>query len=139
VVPSLERARQAGFALVCCTNQPDVGRGLIQQEKVDEINEFMMQQLGLDGFEVCFSGDDADPRRKPNTGMMTDAADRLGIDLRQSWMIGDRWRDIEAGRRAGCLAVLIDRGYSETWPVAPAENVVYALAEAIDLILTGSW
>ena len=70
--------------------------------------------LPLDEVVVC-PHDDADgcACRKPKPGMLVEAAQRRGIDLAASFMVGDRWRDVEAGVRAGCRTVFLDRGYDE--------------------------
>jgi D-glycero-D-manno-heptose 1,7-bisphosphate phosphatase len=128
--------KDAGFLLVCCTNQPDVGRGTQSSHEVERINHYLADLLGLDGVEVCYDAQDGGPRRKPEPGMLLDAASRFGIDLFQSYMVGDRWRDVEAGRRAGCTPILIECGYDERWPVALPEHVVYSLREAAQLIIS---
>jgi len=68
-------------------------------------------------------GDPPDPRRKPEPGMLLDAARDLGLDLSRSWMIGDRWRDIDCGVRAGVRTVFIDFGYVEQLRARPAFTV----------------
>lgn len=134
VRPALERLRQAGFLLVVVTNQPDVGRGVTPKEVVDAINARLRQELPLDDVRVCYEGDEGCPNRKPNPGMLLAAAAEHGIDLADSFMVGDRWRDVEAGRRAGCAAVFIDYGYQEQQPDSP-DHVCSSLAEAADWIL----
>jgi len=136
VPAALEVLRRAGFLLICCTNQPDVGRGTRTLHDVEAINSQLAARLRLDAVEVCYDAIDGGPRRKPEPGMLLEAADRFGVDLSRSFMVGDRWRDVEAGRRAGCASVLIDLGYDEPWPVAPAEHVVYTLMDAALLILS---
>jgi D-glycero-D-manno-heptose 1,7-bisphosphate phosphatase len=111
-----------------------VGRGTQRREVVEEINHHLLTSLQLDGFEVCYDASDGGPRRKPEPGMLLDAASALRIDVSRSFMVGDRWRDIEAGRRAGCTPIFIDLGYREAWPVASAEHVVYSLGQAAKLI-----
>jgi D-glycero-D-manno-heptose 1,7-bisphosphate phosphatase len=118
VLPGVEEAcsrlRTAGFELVVVTNQPDVARGTQTMEAVRRINNALLVTLPLDEIIVC-PHDDADgcTCRKPKPGMLVDAAQRRGIDLTASFMVGDRWRDVEAGRRAGCRTVFVDRGYDE--------------------------
>jgi D-glycero-D-manno-heptose 1,7-bisphosphate phosphatase len=135
VPEATKRLKEAGFLLICCTNQPDVGRGNQNAQEVERINRYLSDLLGLDGFEVCYDAQDGGPRRKPEPGMLLDAAGRFGIDLSKSYMVGDRWRDVEAGRRAGCTPILIEFGYDEQWPVAFPEHVVYSLREAGQLIV----
>ncbi|HEV2696338.1 MAG TPA: HAD family hydrolase [Verrucomicrobiae bacterium] len=134
------RLKGAGFLLVVATNQPDVGRGTMKQSVVDGIHAHMMAQLPIDRVEVCFHPgkglSDCDCR-KPKPGMLLLAARELGIDLAQSWMVGDRWRDVDCGHAAGCRTVFIDHGYAEKLKQKPdfsARN----LGEAADIILTHS-
>lgn len=135
VPAALARLRAAGFLLVVVTNQPDVARGEQRREVVDAMNARLLAELPLDAIEVCFEDGDDAPRRKPNPGMLLDAARRLGIDLPRSFLVGDRWRDVEAGRRAGCTTLFVDRGYAESLRSAP-DYTVADLAEAADRILS---
>jgi D-glycero-D-manno-heptose 1,7-bisphosphate phosphatase len=118
VLPGVEEAcsrlRTAGFDLIVVTNQPDIARGTQTPEAVRRINEALLAVLPLDEIVVC-PHDDADgcTCRKPKPGMLVEAAQRRGIDLSTSFMVGDRWRDVEAGVRAGCRTVYVDRGYHE--------------------------
>ena len=108
--------KAVGFILVVATNQPDVGRGTMKQATVERIHKFMCQQLPIDHVEVCYHGGQGLAScecRKPLPGMLLKAADELGLDLRQCWMVGDRWRDVDCGRRAGCRTIFIDYGYDE--------------------------
>jgi len=108
--------KKAGFLLIVATNQPDVGRGTMAQAVVEGIHAHLLAQLPVDRVEVCFhpgkGASDCDCR-KPKPGMLLRAARELGIDLAQSWMVGDRWRDIDCGRAAGCKTVFIDYDYRE--------------------------
>jgi D-glycero-D-manno-heptose 1,7-bisphosphate phosphatase len=130
-VEACRRLRKAGFALVVATNQPDVARGTETLEVVHAINNVISEQIEIDEFVECIH-DDADDCecRKPRPGMLVAAAQHLGLDLRRSYMVGDRWRDVEAGRRAGCATVFVDRGYTERQPDHP-DLVVTELAEAV--------
>ena len=128
------RLRAAGFAVVVVTNQPDVGRGTLKQEIVESIHAGMCRQLPIDRVEVCYhpgqGGSDCDCR-KPKPGMLLHAAKELGIDLAQSWMVGDRWRDVDCGYAAGCRTIFIDRGYAEALRQKPhfsAGNLAQAAA-----------
>jgi len=131
---SLRRLRVAGYALVVVTNQPDVARGLQRAEVVHEINRELRKRVEVAAVYVCFH-DDADGCRcrKPAPGLLLDAAQDLGLDLSRSFMVGDRWRDVEAGRRAGCRTVYIDRRYSEGSP-QDADMVTTSLADAVSWI-----
>ncbi|MDE2463535.1 MAG: HAD family hydrolase [Alphaproteobacteria bacterium] len=124
------RLKVMGFLLVMTTNQPDVARGKITRRFVDETNEMLAARLGLDAVQACLH-DNADrcACRKPKPGLMLDAADRLGIDLASSYVVGDRWRDVEAAKNAGCKALLLDYGYDEAIQAEP-DFVTGSLASA---------
>jgi D-glycero-D-manno-heptose 1,7-bisphosphate phosphatase len=134
------KLKQAGYLLVVATNQPDVGRGTLKRETVETIHAEMCRRLPIDRVEACFhpGGEPLDcDCRKPKPGMLLRAARELGIDLRQSWMVGDRWRDVDCGRAAGCRTVFIDRGYAEELRQKPHFSAGN-LAEAADIILRES-
>jgi D-glycero-D-manno-heptose 1,7-bisphosphate phosphatase len=135
VAPALERLKAAGYRLVVVTNQPDVARGQQTREAVEAINAALAACLPVDEFRVCYHDDrDECSCRKPKPGLLRQAPLH---DLERSVMVGDRWRDIEAGQRAGVRAtILIDRGYAEGCTVEPNARVG-SLGEAADLILTG--
>ena len=120
VAEALERLHIAGFKLIVVTNQPDVTRGTQTRAAVEEINAVLQSRLPIDEFRVCYH-DDADlcTCRKPQAGALLQSAQKYDIDLRASFMIGDRWRDIEAGRRAGCKTIFIDCHYVETKHIEP--------------------
>jgi transaldolase len=122
--PGVEEAcrqlRAAGLPLVCVTNQPDIARGTVTMESVRAANAELQARLSLDAILIC-PHDDADDCdcRKPRPGLLLSAASTLGIDPKLSVMVGDRWRDVEAGRRAGCATIFIDNGYHERLPDRP--------------------
>lgn len=127
--------RSAGLRLLCVTNQPDIARGVTSASIVDEQNGLLASALGLDAVLVC-PHDDADgcDCRKPAPGLLIEGAARFGINLGASVMVGDRWRDIEAGHATGCHTVFIDNHYDERQPVAP-DLSVGSLLEATPWIL----
>lgn len=134
IVP-LQRLKQAGFLLVVVTNQPDIANGLNTQAEVEAMHAIMCKALPIDHVEVCYHADRDDCScRKPKPGMMLQAAERLGIDLSRSFMLGDQWRDIAAGDAAGCYTLLLDRGYDETLSVQPS-TAVHSIIQAVDEIL----
>jgi D-glycero-D-manno-heptose 1,7-bisphosphate phosphatase len=134
------KLRAAGFLLVVVTNQPDVGRGTLKKEIVDIIHAEMCRRVPIDRVEVCYHPgkglSDCDCR-KPRPGMLLRAAKELGIDLAQSWMVGDRWRDVDCGHAAGCRTIFIDRGYAEELRQKP-DFSAGNLAQAADIILRES-
>ncbi len=132
---ALRQLRQAGFMLIVVTNQPDVARGATTRAQVDAINGLLASQLPLDEFRTCFH-DDADRCncRKPLPGALLAAAQEHGIDLARSFMVGDRWRDIEAGRAAGCVTVFVDYAYAEKRP-AQYHHIADSLAGAAQIII----
>lgn len=136
VPEALRRLRRAGWTTVVVTNQPDVARGLLQREVLKEINARLQSELELDDFRVCMH-DDADhcECRKPKPGMLLAAAGELGLDLSGSYMIGDSWRDAQAGRRAGCRVALIADPSTVLSDVRPDARVG-SLAEAAEWILS---
>ena len=104
--------KKAGFMLIVATNQPDVARGTQRREIVESINSTLMRTLPIDEILVCYHDDDDNCFcRKPKPGLLLMAAEKYSIDLSNSFMIGDRWRDIEAGKSAGCTTILIDYHY----------------------------
>jgi D-glycero-D-manno-heptose 1,7-bisphosphate phosphatase len=136
---ALARLKMHGYLLIAVTNQPDVSRGKLTRETVEAMNSRLRAELPLDDVFTCHH-DDADhcDCRKPNPGLLVQAARQYGIDLRKSFMIGDRWRDIDAGANAGCKTILIDLGYREREPSSPPDFRVRSLPEASEWILTNS-
>lgn len=127
--------RAAGFRLIVITNQPDVSRGLIARAEVEAMHAELRARAGVDDIRVCYHDDrDRCTCRKPLPGMIVAAASDHGIDLARSFIVGDRWKDIEAGRRAGCRTVFIDRDYADAVRVE-ADSRARSLAEAAAWIL----
>jgi D-glycero-D-manno-heptose 1,7-bisphosphate phosphatase len=125
----------AGLVLVVVTNQPDVARGTRTRGEIDAVNRWLAERLPLDAVRVC-PHDDADGChcRKPLPGLLLDAAADLGLALDRSVMVGDRWRDVDAGHAAGCRTVFIDRAYDEALR-NPPDLVVSDLLGAVPWIL----
>ena len=137
VAEALARLRAAGFLLVVVTNQPDVARGAQTREAVEAIHAELRAQLPLDAIYTCWHDDaDACSCRKPAPGLLVTAATDLGIDLTASFMVGDRWKDVEAGLAAGCRTVFVDRDYRERRPDSAIH--VAGLPEAAAWILEQS-
>jgi D-glycero-D-manno-heptose 1,7-bisphosphate phosphatase len=134
---NLERLRDAGFALVVVTNQPDVGSGIVPQSLVETMHRRLCAELPIDAVKVCYHtrADDCSCR-KPRPGMLIEAARQLGVSCDRSFMIGDRASDVAAGNAVGCRTIFIDLGYAaETKPV-DATLTVKSLREATDVILS---
>ena len=124
VTEAIRIFKQNDFEIVVVTNQPDVKRGTSSKEKVNLINERLASSLSIDNFYVCFHDEvDGCSCRKPLPGMIFEAANQIGIDLARSYMVGDRWRDIEAGQTAGCICYFIDYNYLEKKPRNPFISV----------------
>jgi len=132
---ALSRLRTAGYKLVVVTNQPDVGKGLIPRDVADEMHDRLSKAMPIDLIKACFHSQAANcDCRKPKPGMLLEAARELQIDLMQSYMIGDRASDVEAGEAVGCSTVFIDLDYLERRPASPTFTV-RSIAEAADRIL----
>lgn len=135
VPDALAALRAAGYLLIVVTNQPDVGHGRQRLETVVAMHEYLLANLPLDDVRVCYHTDaDACECRKPKPGMLLDAAKAWEVDLRASYMIGDRWRDIDAGRAAGCRTILVGDGYAER-PAQGFDLKADSLLDATRLIL----
>jgi D-glycero-D-manno-heptose 1,7-bisphosphate phosphatase len=136
VAEALTRLQGAGYRLVVVTNQPDVGRGTMAPETVAAVHTRMAEVLPLDAIEVCLhAGTEGCDCRKPKPGMLLRDAAAYGVDMQRSFMVGDRWRDIDAGTAAGCRTILIAAGYDERAPSHTPDWVCRSLAEAADWIL----
>ena len=117
VSEGLVSIKDAGYLVVVVTNQPDVATGRQSIQVVEAIHNELRSKLPIDDIRVCFHTDeDRCQCRKPLPGMLLAAAAELGIDLSSSYMVGDRWRDVEAGQAAGCQTIFIRSGYTERQP-----------------------
>jgi len=137
VAEGCTRLRAAGYTLVVATNQPDVGRGTQAREVVEAIHARLCALLPIERVEVSYDPGGEEPPspfRKPAPGMLLRAARELGLDLARSWMIGDRWRDVDCGRNAGCRTVFIDCGYHEPLRARP-DYTARDFAAAVDIVL----
>jgi D-glycero-D-manno-heptose 1,7-bisphosphate phosphatase len=139
-VPEACRAlHAAGYALIVATNQPDVERGTQSLGVIEAMHAELRRLIPeIERIDVCYSsglpGTPPDPRRKPEPGMLLDAARELGLDLARSWMIGDRWKDIDCGARAGVRTVFIDFHYAEQLRAKP-DFTVKSFTEAAAIVL----
>lgn len=133
---ALERLKSRGVRLIVVTNQPDVARGTQTAEAVEAIHRRLRRELPIDDVLSCLHDDgDACPCRKPKPGLILEGAARHGVDPRRSFMVGDRWRDVDAGKAAGCRTIWIDRGYHEREPSREPDVRVGSLSEAVTWIM----
>ena len=134
---ALARLRAAGFALVVVTNQPDVAGGLITSDVLETMHDSLKATLPIDRIEVCtHRNEDRCECRKPAPGMLLQAADALELSLETSYMVGDRASDVEAGKRAGCKTVFIDRYYKNDEQPQVVNHSCGGIVEATDWILS---
>jgi len=135
VPEALAQLKAAGFRLIVVTNQPDVARGKQTRAAVEAMHAALQAQLPLDEIRACYhDSHDSCTCRKPQPGLLLAAAREHGLELSASYLIGDRWRDIEAGQRAGCTSLFIDYQYAERQPLEPYVRVA-SLTEAVEWIL----
>ncbi len=135
VQEALFRLKSMGFLLIGATNQPDVARGVTKQNIVETINEDLTKKLKLDDMRVCYH-DDADKCecRKPRPGLILAAAKDYNIDLTKSYMIGDRWKDIEAGKNAGIKTIWLKNNYLEPKPPRSPDLIAASMLDAYEWI-----
>lgn len=134
VPEGIELLRKNKFTLIVVTNQPDVSRGWVSREAVDIVNNKLRELIEVDDIKICFHDSKENCLcRKPKPGMLLEAAREQNIDLRNSFMIGDRHSDVEAGIDAGCKTFLVGEGdHSST--VTP-DYQVKSLLEAAMIII----
>jgi D-glycero-D-manno-heptose 1,7-bisphosphate phosphatase len=135
VKEAIKLLKARNFIVVVVTNQPDVARGIVTQESVETINSFLGNELLIEHFYTCFHDDQQGcDCRKPKPGLLQKAAQDLNVNLHNSFLIGDRWRDIAAGQAVGSQCFFIDYEYSERSPDLPYYRVK-SLLEAAQKIL----
>jgi D-glycero-D-manno-heptose 1,7-bisphosphate phosphatase len=133
-----EALERAGFFLFIVTNQPEISRGNLQQNELNLINLLIYQTLPVKEILVCpHSHEDLCSCRKPSAKMISDAANSYNIDLKNSWLIGDRWKDIDCGFKAGCKTIFVDYNYDEILKEKP-NFIVSSVSSAINIILEES-
>ena len=142
VVDGCAELKKAGFLLIVVTNQPDVGRRTQSREIVEAMHAHLRTAIPfLDAIEVCFHAGTAHGEpcecRKPKPGLLLRAAAAFAIDLKESFLIGDRWRDIDCAHAAGCRAVFVDHGYREALREKP-EFTAGNFSEAVSVILNAA-
>ena len=137
-VTSLSRLADFGYVLIGVTNQPDVARGTQSRDMVESFNTVIQSKLPIREIFVCYHDNvDNCDCRKPKPGLILQAADKYGLDFSSSWMVGDRWKDIAAGKSVGLKTIFVDDHYAETYQGTPADFTVEDTAYLADIILKG--
>jgi D-glycero-D-manno-heptose 1,7-bisphosphate phosphatase len=149
VGPAIRRLNQAGLAVIVVSNQSGVARGYFPESFVQQVNQLMLRELDaagarVDGVYYCPHGSgDGCECRKPKTGMIEQAAEEHHLDAARSYVVGDRYGDVELAFRAGCKSIFVRTGYglgeeiwhAKEWPHRP-NAIVDDLQQAVDWILT---
>ncbi len=142
---SLKKLADAGFLLFVVSNQSGITRGLVQEENLHKIHECMQNDFLKMGFKFTHYyycphlPESNHPDRKPNPGMILQAQKDYGVDLTQSWMVGDRLTDVEAGIRAGLKTILLTAIPSRHKdPGGEPDFAARSLTEAAEFILKHS-
>ena len=119
----LMELKKIGFLLIMITNQPDVARGKTKIKDVEAINNYLKEKLNLNDVFCCYHDDNHNCEcRKPKPGMILSAANKWKINLKKSFLVGDRWKDIESGKSVGLKTFLIDYNYDEKF-IEPSYKV----------------
>lgn len=136
VASALLQLRGSGFLNIVVTNQPDLATGKQRREDLDALHSHLLAELAIDAIKVCGHVEaDACACRKPKPGLLLAAAREFDIEMGQSYMVGDRWRDVAAGQLAGCrTCFFIDYGYAEKRPEQPF-IVVKSLENSVQYML----
>lgn len=157
-IDAIRLLNRAGFAVVVVTNQGGIARGLYTPEFVDETHRTLGAQFAaggahIDGWYYCPHHPEAiiEPLglpcacRKPEPGMVHDAARDLELDLTRSWVVGDQWRDVQLAHRVGAHSILVRTGHGQAqegaWPddVAPPSAICDNLIAAVAVMAGGAW
>ena len=135
VKKAIKELRKSGWLIIVITNQPDVARGKAKFINIELINRYLKKHLSINKFYTCYhdSVDQCDCR-KPLTGSFSRAQKKYKISFKKSFMIGDRWSDIEAGKKIGCKTIFIDYKYTEKQP-KNFDYKVKSLSQAAKIIL----
>lgn len=123
------------FKVFIITNQPDIGNNKVTYEEVKKVNQLIINKLKIDKIYMCPHSKNIRCKcRKPNPYFILKAAKDYNIDLKKSYMVGDRGSDILSGYKAGCKSIFINRKYKESKPLLQIKTV-YSLNEATRFIL----
>lgn len=138
VPEALRKLKAAGFHTFIVTNQSGIGRGLFREEQYHATQSELLRQLGEGAIDASYfcpdAPDAASTRRKPEPAMVFEAAAEYGLDLAQSWFIGDKASDIECGRRAGTRTILVLTGYGREQS-CPSDLRAGDVVEAVEAVL----
>ena len=121
------------YIIFIITNQPDVARNQNSKKNVTEINSFLKKKLPIKKIYTCYCDNDKCKFRKPNSGMLKDAKKKYKINFQKSFVIGDRWKDIETGKKVDCKTIFIDRKYNEKLKSKP-NYTIKKLSQVIQII-----
>jgi D-glycero-D-manno-heptose 1,7-bisphosphate phosphatase len=142
VFHALRLLRDEGFVFLVATNQSGIARGIVQIENLERIHQRMRADFAREGIDFLefyyapYMTDFNHPMRKPNAGMLERGALDFSIDLKRSWMVGDRMTDVEAGHRAGCRSALLGPGDRKNFPqFMPPEIHVPNLIDVAEQII----
>ena len=120
VKESIIKLKKLNFICIVATNQPDVLRRKVKMEEVIKMHDYIKKEIDVDDILTCFHDDsDKCKCRKPKPGLLLDGSRKWNINLKESYMIGDRWKDISAGVSAGCKTIFINNKYKELTPQNP--------------------
>jgi D-glycero-D-manno-heptose 1,7-bisphosphate phosphatase len=123
------------FKLFVVTNQPDIAKGVIDHSFVTKVNEVISREFPIDEIRVCPHVDlDGCECRKPKSGMILSLAKKWNIDCQNSFLIGDSWRDMEAGKKAGSTTILLEKHYNRGVEADYKINNLSQVAEIINKI-----
>lgn len=133
---AIARFKAAGHLVIVVTNQPDLTTGKNSPAVIEAMHRRLTDELGVDDIFTCpHTEDQGCDCRKPKPGLLLQAARKWNIDLTRSVMVGDRWRDVDAGKAAGCATVHIDHGYAGEPAPEGADLTVDSLVAASEFIL----
>jgi D-glycero-D-manno-heptose 1,7-bisphosphate phosphatase len=133
-IDAVNRLHAAGYLVFIITNQPDIARGHVSGAQVERMLAEIRRRIHVDDVRVCPHEDgDACACRKPKPGMILDLARHWHVHLRDSWVIGDTWRDMGAAEAAGTHSILLQCPYNAG---VAADATVTGLTEAVDRVLS---
>lgn len=134
VIAAIEQLKKHNYLALVVTNQPDVRTGVQSLDVVNQFHQLIMNEAKVDDIMACFHiHEDNCHCRKPKPGMLIELAEKHGVQLAESYMVGDRFKDLQAGAAAGCKTVLIGDGYGE--PACPSDFQFRSLKEAVESLL----